>query len=503
MNNPLLRLLLARLNESQSHLNRLALYASGQTLGINGSFWKGRKGKGGDLADVVSALVQNDQISPCIERIVGAQLDRDPEWQAMDGAVSLLATTDELPDDPGANVQPSEIVDVMTDWHDEAALLDETRKAAASYQWAGRMVGRVYIPDDYQDVIDARSEWTLADALELVHVQAVDPRDGGPLIDGHGRVQGYFFAYSVVDLVRRTTLRYVQLHTPAEVQLYQRVGNSALIPVDDPIPSPVADASIVGSRRHEYLMFHADRLGGTAITPSITDSQDRLNVSETYFARNDDMTGFRMIVAANAEDPVDLDGKPTRWKSGPDVVISLLGIPKDDRVNAENGGRETPTMLIVDPLDPTSYSIPSVNHWERNVRGGFDQAWTLDQEKAVSGESQRVTRKPFDKRVIFASPASAAFMAWALRAAVRLAASIVGKEAQNETQDIRFKPRMYLEVDSKNLEEFTVKLAAYEKGALDLESVLEATPGITDVSSVKARVQAEKDAKAGADAPAQ
>ena len=43
------------------------------------------------------------------------------------------------------------------------------------------MVGRVYIPEEYQDLLPQVG--TLEQALELVHVQAVDPREGGPALD--------------------------------------------------------------------------------------------------------------------------------------------------------------------------------------------------------------------------------------------------------------------------------------------------------------------------------
>lgn len=496
MNNPLLRLLLARLNEAQTDLNRLGLYASGRTLGVNGSFWRGRKGKGGDMTQVLTSLVQDDQIGPAIKRIVDGQLDKDPDWQAVEGALTLVSSGAVVPEGSSESVRPDERVDAMTTWHTEAALITALRSAAWAYQWAGRMVLRVYIPDEYRDLIESRAAWTLAEALELVYVQAVDPRDGGPVIDAHGRVLGYFFAYQVTDPVRRTTTKWVEFHTQDTVQLYQRVGGLALNPVGEPMPNPLYDETRLGSRRREYLMWHADRLGGTAITPSAIDAQDRLNAANTYMGRNDDMTGFRMIVTGNAETPVDDLGKPTTWKAGPDVVITLIGIPKDDRDNPTDGGRETPTFQIIDPVDPRSHSIPSINHWGRKVMAAFDQGWAADGELEVSGESKRVSRKPHDKRVIFASVDTGAGMAWALRAGLMLASSLVGEEALREAAAVRFRPRMYLDVDSANLAEYVAKLTAYEKGALDLESLLESTPGLTDVASAKARVEAEQAAKA-------
>lgn len=494
MNDPLLRLLTALLRQPTSDLNRLVLYATGHTLGKNGSFWKGRRPRGGDMTAVISQLVQNDQIGPCLARIVDGQLDRDPDWQAMDGDVTLLSESAAPAEgeEPDPSLRPDPIVDAMTQWHTDANLLAEIRTAAHAYQWAGRAVMRVYVPDAYEADLEERDDWTLAEALELVHVQAVDPRDGGPILDGHGRCLGYFFAYGVRDELTLTTTRYVEVHTPEEVRRYRRVGTASLVPDGEPRPNPMHDPALTGSRRHEYLMLHVDRRGGSALTPSAIDSQDRLNAAETYFGRNDDMGSFRMIVTGNAEDPVTPDGRPTTWKAGPDVVISLVGLPELDVKGGATGKRHTPTFQVIEPLDPSVHNVPSVNHWRRNVLSAFDQEWTLGEDAAdASGESKRQSRKAHDKRVVFAAADTARLLVWALRAALKLAASIVGDTELERVSPVRFLARMYLDVDSTNLNEYRAKLDAWRAGGLDLVSLLESTPGVTDVDSAKARTQAE------------
>lgn len=489
----LLRLLLAHLRTPSSDLNKLALYASGQTLGVGGSLWKGRRPRSGQLSDITSQLVQRDETGPALHRLVSAQLDRDPDWRGYDGATELIGTSDQRQAGEGETLLQTPIIDALATWHEDAALMPAVREAAYSREWAGLGLMRAYIPDSYRQTIEEKADWTLEQALELVHVQAVDPRDGGPLIDAHRRVLGYYYTYETQDPLTLVVTRYVELHTHESVQLFVRRAN-ALTPAGPPMPNPMFDAEVYGSRRLEFLMFHVDRPGGSAITASAQDAQDRLNVAETYFGRNDDLFGFRMMVTTNAEQPVDDAGRPTTWKYGPDVVVSLTGIPKNDLElldPTQPADRHTPTFQVIDPLDPAVFSLPSVNHWRASVLAAYDQEWIQDAARDVSGESKRQSRKGFDRRVVFAAADSARLLAWALRAALKLAASIVGPQAQVEVANIRFRPRMYLDVDSSNLAEYRELVNAWRDGALDLQTVLEATPGVRDSEQAAARVKAE------------
>ncbi|MFC6592395.1 hypothetical protein ACFP81_10590 [Deinococcus lacus] len=155
-------------------------YTHDNQLGSTAQYWKGRKPAEGQEDDFIDMLVVDDQLGPALAREVGDQFAKDPEWD-----IALN----------GKRLEPGhELVRAMTDWHAEAGLTAAAKDAAAARWWAGRMVGRVYIPEEYQEMLAQVS--TLEQALELVHVQAVDPREGGPLLDRHGRTLGYWYRYT-------------------------------------------------------------------------------------------------------------------------------------------------------------------------------------------------------------------------------------------------------------------------------------------------------------------
>jgi hypothetical protein len=457
-------LLSAALNQKTTDLDMLYDYAHDNQIGKNGQYWKGRKPADNNLQDALPQLVQDDQIGPSQEREVDAQFAKDPEWEAQED---------------GETYEDVDVVSPMTDWHREAGLTAVLKDAARARWWAARMVGRVYIPEEYAEQLESTPK-TLESILELIHVESVDPRHGGPVLDAHKRVLGYWNRYGQTVNGEKVTI--VELYTPDRFLVFQQgVGGTLTHLRERDADSPFK--GIGTARRAEYLMWHADRDGGSSITRSVRDAQDRLNVVATYMGRNDEQTGYRQFIVSNAEQPVTPEGKPAAYQMGPGVVVNLKGLTIDAVKTAvgERPQRHTPTWEIVDPLNPEAYHIPSINQWKRSLLEKLDQLWTLNPETQVSGESKRQSRKPFDKRVTFASQDTGGFLAWALRAALMLAAQVLQKTS--DYQGITFLPKLYLDVDAVNLEELRVKLAMWQAGALKLTTLLEATPGVADAAA--------------------
>ena len=438
-------------------------YTHDNQLGSSAQYWKGRKPAEGQEDDFVDMLVVDDQLGPAMAREVSDQFAKDPEWDI---------TLD------GKRLEPEhELVKLMTDWHLEAGLTAAAKDAAECRWWAGRMVGRVYIPEEYREQLPQVS--TLEQALELVHVQAVDPREGGPLLDRHGRTLGYWYRYGhTPEGGEPQTL--VEVHTPERVLTFRADGEG--LSLEDEADSPFHDPQQPQrARRAEYLMWHADRDGGSVLTQSIRHFQDRLNVVATYKGRNDDQTGYRQFIVTNAEQPKNKKGEVVAFPMGPGVALNIRGLEKPAAtvMASEHPDRHTPNWEVLNPLNPEEYHHPSMKGWKSGLLEKLDQLWTLSPETQVSGESKRQSRKPYDRRVAFAGQDAGAFLAWALRAALMLAEQVLGR---SEYRGATFQPKLFLDIDAVNLEELRVKLAMWQAGALTLVALLEATPGVTDAA---------------------
>lgn len=454
-------------------------YAHGDQYGVNGGNWKGRKPADGTESDFLTMLVLNDQIGPAMAREVDAQFAKDAEWDAVQDGERLDADSD--------------LVRWLSDWHEEAGLNGAAKDAARTHWWAGRMVGRVYVPNEYAERLLSNPPETIDDALQLIHVQAVDPREGGPIVDSHKRVLGYWHRYTREVEGQDRPQQIVEVHTPRHVLMFVQ-GDDGKLTLDDAADNPFYDPTQPERlRRSEYLMWHIDRDGGSSITPSVRDAQDRLGVVTTYAGRNDDQTGYRQIIVSNAEQFVDETGKPVPFPMGPGVAVALKGLLVNDPENPPVNGasaleRHTPTWQVIEPLNPEEFHIPSINLWKRTILERLDQLWTLNPETSVSGESRRQSRKPFDRRASFAGQNVGAFLAWALRAALMLARQMTG---ERDYDNVTFQPRMFLDVDAANLEELRVKLSMWQAGALTLVSLLESTPGVSDAAKEAASVEKE------------
>lgn len=478
------RALSAALNNRKPDLDWQHAYTHDQQLGDNAENWKGRKPADGTEDAFQDMLVVNDQIGPAMGREVSDQFAKDPEWDATQKGVKLD--------------EKHEVVTALTDWHRESGLTAAAKEAAAARFWAGRMLGRVYVPEEYAErLLGTGAPRTLEEALDLIHVQAVDPREGGPIEDRHARVLGYWYRYERATDTADRSQTILEVHTPAQVLAFvQTDGKLTPLPeeiADSPFQDPKAPQR---ARRAEYLMWHADREGGSAITRTARDSQDRLNVVVTYHGRNDDQTGYRQLIVTNAEQAKNAKGQIVPFPMGPGVALNIRGLRKPATGNSlapddKNPERHTPDIKVVEPLNPREFHIPSEEAWKRRVLDVFDQAYTLTPEVEVSGESKRQSRKPYDRRVSFAAQDAGMFIAWALRAALMLAAQILAKTA--DFRDITFQPKMFLDVDAVNLEELRVKLQMWESGALTLVSLLEATPGVTDAAKEAGKLEGESE----------
>jgi len=461
-------------------LNVLHDYAHGNQIGKTGIYWKGRKPTSGDLTDVLPQLVQDDQIGPSMEAEVNALFGKEPDWDALLGGNSLDTK--------------AEIPAALTAWQQESRLNDILRDAARARWWAGRLVMRVSVPDDYAEQIKTTPPKTLDEALELIYVESLDPRHAGPLIDAHGRTIGYWNRYVQKDADGQDAT-YVELYTRDTVHRFLQGTAGALTPLPDfEADNPMA--SVGTTRRPTFLMFHADRDGGSSITLSARDAQDRLNVVTTYKGRNDEQTGYRQFIVSNAEPPTDPSGKPAAYQMGPGVVVNLKGLTvvPEDISETNMPSRLTPKWEVVDPLNPADYHIPSMDDWIKRILDKFDQTWRIDGEarSGVSGESKRQSRKPFERRVAFASQDIGSALAWALKAALMLAGMMIGPAKQAEYQDVTFTPKLTLDVDAANLEELKVKLLMWQAGGLSLDAMLESTPGVTDVAMEKGRIEEDR-----------
>ncbi len=197
-------------------------------VGDTGIYWRGRRPKSGDFKEIEKLIVEADQISPCLNTQRGGIIGKDFEWSAVIPGGTTNENGEEVDlaaDHEGAMPELREASAAMSSWHRESGLHNAAKQIENARQWGGLSTFRVYIPDVWQDVAYQGSCDTLEEALELIHVQALDKLQAGPVEDEHGREVGYFYRWS--DREDGLLVNHVELHTPRYIYRLQATGTDA------------------------------------------------------------------------------------------------------------------------------------------------------------------------------------------------------------------------------------------------------------------------------------
>lgn len=480
-------------------LAKLRDYANGDQFGDNFQYWRGRSPKDkDDWSEIRKLATMDDQLGPALTRFVDSTLGRDPEWTLRLGesdVTSAILDNDDADEQPAEDARSlalhlQELERAGTTWHKDAELQDALTKAMHAALWAGTSSLRVYIPNAYAHEAVEGSIPTLEEALELIHVQAVTALEGGRITDEHNRVIGHYYRYSIEDGQR--SVPHVEVHTPELIEHY-RIDLDDLVPLEgQSFPNPLFDPR--KRRRPNYLMHTLNRKKGPALTASLLDAQDALNVEWSNARRNSDMGGFRSVVTLNADTPVDERGEPAEWTLGPDIVAELRGVPLEMTTGADGQPAPlriaTPGVEVIDPVDPEVFGKGAAE-WRAMILRSMDQAHILEQFKAVSGESKAESRADFDKRVTQEAGLVADALAWVIPTVLRFAAWLTPEQDLNSLSDLTCDPRVYLDVSRGNLKVFREQVEAYGKGLVSIETVLETNPAVIDGQAELKRIRAE------------
>jgi hypothetical protein len=457
-------------------------------------YWMGRIPKDEGWDSVRRLAVQDDVVGKCLDRIVNAILGKDPEWTYSETTPEALQ---------------NEVNEPLADWHKKKKLHREMKKFARTLQWAGKAILRVFVPieqssNDGQLLTNSSNTapQTLANVLNTIIPQALGPHQAGAIHDAWGRVLGYWFVTQreifKPELNKIELEDIVEIHAPDETQVFRMKGIDDYEPLGQPEKNALFNPD---DPENSFLFAEYSRDGGSAITQTVIDFQNALNVASTYMRRNSEQAGFRTMAIANADTPVDADGNDAVWKNGPDVILDLKGIAtKGSENNPE--AVATPSVTVIEPVDPRANLLPEMEHWESKLLGEFDQEWTQRTTNAAeSADGQRLRRSSFDQGIMMEVGVIAEAFTFTLEKALQIAGAVMGAQF-----DAEIMPKLYVDVVSGNLEQFKVLLEGYKVNVVSLESLIKNNPAVQDVDEELALItkqKAEAEAKAQAELAAQ
>jgi hypothetical protein len=407
---------------------------------LGGAGWIGPWTSGVDFLSVTvrdetrRSFQQRNVLREATRRHATGVLGREPRYDFVPRTPIPLGE-DGSPTAEGAALEKRRraVVDAVTAWWDRTKPHKAMKEALGYALYCRRGVVRPYIHlGKLAQLVGASTDpgtvsvpdvTTLDDALSLIEVEAVHPRDGAVLTsprDGSPVAVVYYTVETVVNgaqvvswprvqwtflLPDRTTIQVDEdASTEQAVRTRRALGNVVVAP-----PPAQATTFALGGRV-PVIQFTVEPL----ITPSVLQQQAGINFYLSALPRTIADAGWMERIFVNIEPPgtwdYDADGKriagsfkPGVHRTGPRTANFYQGIPLD--VEDQNGIRQTlaPGQVIHRPPVDPEFAIKSVRAGYMTILDEVHQAHVfLQQQGEASGRrtpraarsSKRASRWP-------------------------------------------------------------------------------------------------------------
>lgn len=463
-------------------------YAYANQVGQTLDYWAGLKpSDAADYDEFKRRIVVAKVIGPCLNRFVTHSLGRDPEWALQEGDKPIKPT--------------DERTMALAGWHRDASLHARLKQAMFDMLWGQTSYLRMFIPDSYSAILGGITQGgrDLAQATRLLHLQAVDATQAGRVADSSGVSVAYWYAYSVTVEGGKSENR-VEIHTRQLIGQYKVDGDKltlvaaaegAINPQENPLYDPEEPLAF------RTLMFELRRDQGSMIDESSVDLQNSFNVTKSNIRKNNDLAGHRQYATIDAAPPgvpgADGEDVEGQYAFGPNRVLDIRSEQLVDTGGSAlldlNGKPmiQKATVQTFDPVDSSSMR-DDAKAFKHELLDQYNQLWTAN-EGQVSGESKRESRAAFDKQLPAEAAPVGAALVWAIETALQFASWLVSDSELASARLLRCTPRLYLDTLPTDLETLKVLIGMEAAGRLDQETLLENTPGVSDVTTVLERIR--------------
>lgn len=183
------------------------------------------------------------------------------------------------------------------------------------------------------------------------------------------------------------------------------------------------------------------------LTPSVKALQNAINHALTMMLRNNELSGFREKVFANAEFPEGVS-------RGPGLDLYVYGVPTGDSTNPSY---TNPSVFESEPVANSSL-IESLNAWRSLLYREFSQGHLLtDSDAGLSGESRIQQRMAFELSL----RGAAIRIESAIAAVLNIVLRILGYEGYEAVVELRISTgKLSAEEQKAVIDQYNAKLLA-------------------------------------------
>lgn len=382
----------------------------------NGDGWIGAKplithGFNQTMNQIKEGFVSENVIREVVDRHVGGILGREPLWGFIpQKTVSQSAQTRRrrfsklfglifggAPETkvPGAKVLDrfaQEADEALTVWWDQAKPRKKLKEALATCLNEEKVLLRLFVPRGLYANRTIPVQRSLADALNLLHIDVITSDKGGVFIDSYTQKPFGLYVYQI-DNAKCVELSYVN---EVGQTIHQILSDKPELVVE-PIPYDL---------QGRLWMYEVNR--PALITEQIRSSQKALNLALTMMMRNVNLAGNLERVIINAERPKRKIRVPdsnqatgyreetvdSEWLTGPGVSNLLSGLLIRDN-DGKIIGRANPNISYRDPVKIDTFTGTRAECRESIVGQAQQLHIMISGDSTVSGRSREQARAEY------------------------------------------------------------------------------------------------------------
>jgi len=431
------------------------------------------------LKEMEKGFASQNKTAEVVDRKTSGILGREPLWKL------IPKTQEETTDREQASID--EMTAALVEWWNKRNMLQTIRTSHINACLEQRSELRPYVPRAFKVDGKVKQVGKLSDALELLHFETVSPEDGGVFLE-----ENSLKPFSIFKTIRNDQteidfsfvdgdgITHFKTFTESEFESFvnQNFATSlAKYIVTQTGSKEIGEYSIdLGGK----LMLYEMDLGKAMITKSFQSKQKQLNLNLTMKGRNSYTAGFRERHFLNADEPDNLNlgaGSATYHQGSPVI---------DNKGNVI--GIATPSVTIVDPVDPTSF-IKSEESLDQQMLAEVDQRHVgMSDDATASGRSRVEARGEFRNSLIMDKALLDAEGRYIIEFAMMFAAALTGRTTEFEIFRCDFNCIVNAGVPSA--EEMEANRKAYEAGEISLET-LRSKNGTEDTDAEDSKVKSE------------
>lgn len=432
------------------------------------------------LRQMKEGFASQNKTAEVVDRRTKGILGREPLWKL------LPKTQDETTTAQQASID--EMTAALVEWWNKRKMLEVLRESHTNAALERRAELRPYVPRAFKVNGKVKQVPTLAEALELLHFENVSPTDAGVFLEENS-LKPFSLFKTIRDDVTQIDFSFVdadgithfKTFTESEFEKFVKDNFSTSLAkyiVTQTGAKEVGEYSIdLGGK---LMLYEAD-LGRAMVSESFQSKQRQLNLNLTMKGRNSYTAGFRERHFLNADEPDELNlgaGSATYHQGA--VVTDL---------NGNVTGLATPSVVIVDPVDPTSF-IKSEDSLDNQMLAEVDQRHVgMSDDATASGKSRAEARAEFRGSLLESKAPIDAEGRYIVEFAMMFAAALTGRTSEFEVFRCDFDSIVNAGVPSAD--EMKANREAYDAGEISLET-LRSRNGVEDTDAEGSKVKSEE-----------